>query len=107
VGGGNFTGSSHKINWEKSHVPWNGKVPTNSRDEIEQRLVDGVMKKVGCSRGLVRECLAELRGEEQMVFIETISKEILIKNSLTEFLCQSPFYSRDMVRYVFTIYDLF
>ena len=64
------------------------------------------MKKVGCSRGLVRECLAELRGEEQMVLIETISREILIKNSLTEFLCQSPFYSRDTVRYVFTIYHL-
>ena len=69
-----------------------------AREEFEQRMVDWVTKKVGCNKGLVRECLAEMKGEAQEILIENIARETLLKHSLLEFLCQSPEYSRELVR---------
>ena len=36
-----------------------------AREEMETRAVDQTMAAVGCGKGLVRECLAELRGDNQ------------------------------------------
>jgi len=48
-----------------------------ARTEIEAKVVENIMDKVKCGKGLVRECLAERRGSEEVFFIEKVDLEKL------------------------------
>ena len=39
-----------------------------------EQVVENIMDKVKCGKGLVRECLAERRGSKEVFFIEQVRK---------------------------------